>query len=229
MALLYKPITDYFLIIKLKGIVMIESIVMLAAIHFAAMMSPGPTTFLVLKNSVNIKDKFYATPLGISCSTFIHVILGVGGLSMIIIHNPFVAEFLKYIGAVYLIYIGAKVLVTNIRERNQRKIIIPVEKSKTGNQFKAAFFEGFLINLFNPKVILFYLGLFSQVITPDLSPSFTWVFGVQIVIQSLTYWLLFSRLVKSNMFQIHWSKWNKKAENIFGGALVAFGIKLGIF
>lgn len=208
---------------------MIESIIMLAAIHFAAMMSPGATTFLVLKNSVNKKEAYYATSLGITSSTLIHVILGVGGLSIIIVHNQFIAELLKYIGAVYLVYLGTKVLAVNIKEKTQRKIIIPTEDLKSAREFRDDFLEGFLINLFNPKVILFYLGLFSQVITPDLPTGVTWMFGVQIVIQSLAYWFLFSRLVKSNVFQTHWNKWNKKAENIFGAALIVFGIKLGVF
>ena len=208
---------------------MIESMLMLATIHIAAMMTPGATAFLVLKNSVNNRDSSYATSLGISTSTMVHVILGVVGLSIVIMHNLFVAELLKFIGAMYLVYIGVKVFIAKIKERNKKGIVIHAENPNSNKVFREAFLEGFLVNLFNPKVILFYLGLFSQVITPDLSGGVTWIFGVQIVIQSLVYWLLFSRLVKSNLFQAHWSKWNKKAEIVFGVALIAFGIKLGLF
>ena len=209
---------------------MIESMLMLATIHIAAMMSPGATAFLVLKNSVNNRHAAsYATSFGISTSTMVHVILGVACLSIVIMHNQFIAELLKYIGAAYLVYIGVKVFITNIKEKNKKEIIIPVENSKSNKVFREAFLEGFLVNLFNPKVILFYLGLFTQVITPDLQGGVMWIFGVQIVIQSLVYWLLFSRLVKSNLFQTHWKKWNKKAENFFGVALISFGIKLGLF
>ncbi len=115
---------------------------------------PGPDTAIMTKNTLTGgKQGGFKTMLGICCALSIHTLTAIAGLSAIIAKSALLFSVFKYIGAVYLIYLGIKSLWTL---RNQEKTETVVE-SKYKN--KSSFKQGFLTNLLNPKIAVFFLNL----------------------------------------------------------------------
>jgi len=91
---------------------------------------------------------------------FIHTTFVAFGVSALIVSNPFLVSILKYIGAIYLLFVAMKVYnseneITDIPDRMNQK-----------NKFKV-FLNGFLMNIFNPKVLIFFLAFFPTFIFSD--------------------------------------------------------------
>jgi threonine/homoserine/homoserine lactone efflux protein len=83
------------------------------------------------------------------------------GIAVLVSRNPVLFQVLRFAGAIYLIYLGIQDLRNASREEsNGPSTVVPCG---------SAYRQGFINNLLNPKGSLFYLGVFTQVITPDMS------------------------------------------------------------
>ena len=91
--------------------------------------------------------------LGISAGLVVHITASVLGLSVVLAKSAFVFNLIKYIGAAYLIYLGIKMLVSKSKSING----INSEHEKKLSSF-TLLKQGFLTNVFNPKVALFFIS-----------------------------------------------------------------------
>jgi threonine/homoserine/homoserine lactone efflux protein len=125
--------------------------------------TPGQDTFFILGRSLSGgRGDGIAAALGISAGTVVHTLLSALGLSALLATSPYAFMAVKFAGAAYLIYIGARALLT-------RASGIPGEDGAARNdggnpRHWIAFRQGILTNLLNPKVALFFLALLPQFI-----------------------------------------------------------------
>src|SRR5258705_13991462 len=104
--------------------------------------------------------------LGITAGLFIHVTASVMGLSAVLAKSAFAFNLIKYAGDAYLIYLGIKMLVT------KPKSINGIRTDKQTISAFTIFKQGFLTNVFNPKVALFFISFLPQFADAN-SPYFT--------------------------------------------------------
>ncbi len=139
----------------------IENLFTFMVTAFFFIITPGIDTIFVLNKSIGQgrKSGIYAT-LGINAGVLIHTLFAAMGFSVLIAKSALVFTVIKYVGAIYLIYLGFLKL-------RDRKDFLPI---RDGNQVrekgKNDFWSGFLTNTFNPKVALFFLAFFPQFIDP---------------------------------------------------------------
>ncbi len=127
--------------------------------------SPGPNGLLIIQTMSSSSKKFaYVNIIGLVIATFIHGALSIFGLSALILQSAELFMALKLIGASYLLYVGIKAIYTSFRKKtldsNSSRVTI---KKKDGN-INGSFWDGFLTQLLNPKVSMFYLAAFPQFI-----------------------------------------------------------------
>ncbi|RZF55661.1 LysE family translocator [Acinetobacter halotolerans] len=124
--------------------------------------SPGPNTFLIFNtaSSVGKYDSFLKI-FGLVSATYLHGLLSLFGISLIILNSPFLFNILKYIGAAYLLYLGVKFITSLLKrkEANSTESKVIAKKSAL-----SSFNEGFLTQILNPKVSMFYIAAFPQFI-----------------------------------------------------------------
>ncbi|MEA3289458.1 MAG: LysE family translocator [Campylobacterota bacterium] len=121
----------------------------LAMLLFAA--SPGPGLFAVVSRSLASGFSHASVvTMGLILGDIIYLLLAIYGLNQIASIMGELFIFVKYIGGVYLIYLGYKIWTTKVKEENIHAI---KELSWSTN-----FLSGLVITLGNPKVIVFYLG-----------------------------------------------------------------------
>ena len=116
--------------------------------------SPGPDNIFVLMQSVVYGKKYgLATVIGLMTGCIIHTTLVAFGVSVIIKENENIFLAIKLLGAFYLIYLAYKVFKSDARIAMNADCI---EKKTPFQLFKV----GFLMNVLNPKVTIFFLALF---------------------------------------------------------------------
>lgn len=122
--------------------------------------SPGADTFLVVRNALRGgRADGWLTVAGICSGLFVHALLSALGVSALLAHSATAFFALKVAGAIYLAWLGIQSL--RMAARGSR---VPVEAQVAALRVPASrsFREGFLTNLLNPKVIVFYLALLPQ-------------------------------------------------------------------
>lgn len=208
------------------------SVLLLASIHFAAMLSPGPTALLVLRHGMKQHVKSMV-PLvsGIVAATITNTFLTLVGVAAVIAASPKIALMLATLGSLYLLYLGANNILVAFRKFRIRaaSLINEVENNRgtVGRCTPSALFlDGYLVNLLNPKIAVFYISIFSQVATPELPQSTLVVFSVQLVLQSLLYWSCFAALARAGVISRAMDKSNGWIDFAFGVALISFALYL---
>lgn len=124
-------------------------------------LAPGPDNIYVLTQGVTKGFKAaLITTLGLTSGIIIHTCAAAFGITVIFQTSQVAFDIIKYIGAVYLIYLAYQAY----KHRNE-----PLDlntKSSTG-ELKKLYIKGFIMNVLNPKVSIFFLAFLPQFVTPQ--------------------------------------------------------------
>lgn len=125
--------------------------------------TPGVDLLYVLNKSIAKGFKVgIVASLGISAGCLFHFVLVVLGLSALLEASPTAFLLVKYIGALYLLYLGIAMFLSSKKNTNKKE-----DNSKA--QYKKIYYSGILINILNPKVALFFITFLPQFINVDSS------------------------------------------------------------
>lgn len=123
-------------------------------------LTPGPDTAYILGRTVaQGREVGIASALGICLGSIFHTCAAALGLSAILFSSPRAFGFIKLLGGAYLIFLGAKMFIDRSKPSGQ-----PLHFRRCTNA--AAFRQGALTNMLNPKVALFFLAFLPQFIDP---------------------------------------------------------------
>jgi len=126
--------------------------------------SPGPDNIFVLMQSVVHGKKYgLATIIGLMTGCIVHTTFVAIGISAIIKENNTIFLGIKILGAVYLLYLAYKVITGG------SEISMSTEKIDKKTPFQL-FKIGFIMNVLNPKVTLFFLALFPGFLFSEILP-----------------------------------------------------------
>ena len=118
--------------------------------------SPGPDNIFVLTQSiVNGKKYGIATVFGLMTGCLVHTTFVAFGVSTLIEQQPLFFMGIKIFGASYLLYLAYQVYKSDVKSTFSKEQVLP---KKTIKLFK----KGFLMNVLNPKVTIFFLAFFPQ-------------------------------------------------------------------
>ncbi|MEM6686221.1 MAG: LysE family translocator [Bacteroidota bacterium] len=139
----------------------IEILIGFVTATFLLAISPGPDNIYVLMQSiVNGRKYGIATVLGLMSGCIIHTSLVAFGASTILQQNPTLFFIVKLLGALYLVYLAYKVYQSSGAIELGTDT---VPKKSVVELFK----QGFIMNVLNPKVTLFFLALFPGFLFSD--------------------------------------------------------------
>ncbi len=124
---------------------------------------PGPATIYIVTRSLDQgKQAGFASVLGISTGALVHFFAAGLGLSTILMTSAAAFSTVKYIGALYLIYLGIQKLRSH-EELSIEQVMVPQPLSKV-------FYQGVIVNVLNPKAAIFFLAFLPQFIDPSAGP-----------------------------------------------------------
>jgi len=193
-------------------------------------LTPGPDVLYIVSNALRSGAKAgVVAALGITAGCFVHIFAAALGVSALLAASSTAFTVLKWVGAAYLFYVGVKLVLSKAPTPIELIAEKPIQKS--AGVLESIFFRGFLTNVLNPKVALFFLAFVPQFIAPDAShPALTFVllgvlFNVNAVPINMGYALLAAwatRRMRVVQRAMHW------LDRLAGVMFVGFGIKLAL-
>jgi threonine/homoserine/homoserine lactone efflux protein len=128
-------------------------------------LTPGPDMLFVIGQTLaGGARRGWAALLGIGAGALVHIVLAVSGVAALLAASPALFDALRLAGALYLLWLAQGALRAAWRGGAR------LEPSRPA---RAAFRDGFVTNLTNPKVILFFLAFLPQFVDPGRAPA--WV------------------------------------------------------
>lgn len=206
-----------------------------AIITLLAVMSPGPDFAMVSKVSLlkGRRDGILCA-LGISAAISVHLAYTLLGLGVVFANNIWVLNTLRYLGAMYLIWLGVSALWPDIKT-----IVFRARPSQTQEPLKdqsspqnkvtnsgSAFWSGFACNALNPKTMLFIVSLFSQVISTNTSLLMELGYGAYIALAHFVWFALVACLLTSARIQQKVLLFKIWIERITGLLMTSLGVRL---
>lgn len=201
----------------------IENFYLFLTVSILINLSPGPDMLYTASRSLSQGTKAgIFSALGIFTGCLFHTCAAVLGLSAILAQSAFWFSIIKYAGAAYLIYLGMKSILNNNPPETELANLTAIPNRKI-------FMQGFITNLLNPKVAIFFLSFLPQFINPSSPYIKEQIFflglwfdlqGTMILIVVAILTGYFNRILKRNK---NFWKWQDK---ITGLILVGLGIRM---
>jgi threonine/homoserine/homoserine lactone efflux protein len=147
---------------KRKNMIPFNDILLFALAALVLVVSPGPNMiYLISRTITQGKKAGLISLIGVICGFLFHIIMVSFGLTAVLFAVPFAYTLLKTMGVFYLLYLAYQAIKPNSKNIFDTKTDLPNDKPRK------LFIIGFLTNVLNPKVALFYLSFFPQFIKPE--------------------------------------------------------------
>lgn len=188
---------------------------------------PGPDTAIVTKNTLILgRTGGVRTMFGTCCALLIHTLAAVAGLSAIIVKSSLLFSVFKYVGAVYLVYLGIKTLWAL---RNQNTATTTEMTAENKYESKSCFKQGFLTNILNPKVAIFFLTFLPQFVDSESNTFIPFlIMGITYTVLTVVWFLFYIYLLNQISTFMKRPKTRMVIEGLTGTVLIGFGIKLAL-
>lgn len=202
---------------------------LVALAHLVAVASPGPDFAMVLRQSITFgRRPAIWTSVGIGTGIFLHVAYSLLGIGLLVRSSVLAFNILKWLGAVYLAWIGQKALrarpfVDGTAAGNSPAGAVPAQPAPGR---RAAFVTGFLTNALNPKATLFFVALFSVVINPRTPVLVQGAYGVWMALATMGWFTLVSLFFSQARVRATFLRCGHWFERSMGVILLGLGLRL---
>jgi len=190
----------------------------------ALALTPGLDTFYILARSGREgRTVGVAAVLGINTGCLVHTLAAVLGISAILMTSALAFAALKYLGAAYLVWVGLRMLLA---KQSARQPTVT-----RGRGLGAAFRQGMLTNVLNPKVALFFLAFLPQFVSmqaphPQLGLAALGLSFIGVgMVWSMVLAMLGGQVHRLLDARPHLGQWMDRA---CGTVLLGFGVRLAM-
>ncbi len=192
-------------------------------------MAPGPDSLLIMSRSATQGWRGgSAAALGIGAGTLVHILAAALGLSAVLVTSSTAFAVVKYVGAAYLLYVGIALLRTKSKPTTEAAALAPPLPPLS---YRRIFFQGFLTNVLNPKVAVFFLAFVPQFISSE-APNKALAFIALGFIFNFNGMLWCHILAVSSAFASKRFQASRSValwlNRLIGAVFVSFGIKLAL-
>lgn len=196
-------------------------------VSFIVLATPGPDTAITIRNTLlGGRTGGVFTALGISSGQTIWALATSAGIVALLVASEPLFLAVKYAGAAYLIYLGAKALQEALRPSHQQEAAAVV---RTARRLTAAsaFRQGLISDLGNPKMAVFFASLLPQFVPPG-GESFAALLGLRSVFAVMTFaWLaLYATVVAKAGDFLRRPAIRRIIEGVTGMVLIGLGIRI---
>ncbi len=206
----------------------IDNILAFIAVATLLVISPGPNGLLITKTVPILGRKAGFTNIaGFVAAFYVHGTLSIFGISLLLVQSAQAFFIFKLVGAAYLIWVGVKTLINNFKSEPVNQPSAVHDRKKIVSIYEA-FIEGFLTNVLNPKVSMFYLAAFPQFISADQSPVSAYLLVASHALVNVVWFSLMIVMlskVKSISNTVRFKKW---LNSVTGVVFIGFGAKLAL-
>ncbi|WP_269525188.1 LysE family translocator [Acinetobacter baumannii] len=200
----------------------------LALIHFMAVILPGPDFVITVRQSVRYGYLIGClTAIGIGVGISVHVFYTLVGIGFLIQQSEWFMSLIRTAGAAYLVYLGWQCL------RSQPNTTIEINGqagSDTPSLFKA-FTMGFLTNALNPKATIFFLAIFTTIVSTTTPMKVQVFYGIWMCMVNAIWFMVVSVLFAQPIVRKRFLEFGVYFERVMGLLLIGIALRLiwGLF
>ena len=192
-------------------------------------LTPGPDVLFIVNNALKsgVRAGMVAA-LGIVSGCFVHVFAAAFGVGALLATSATAFTVLKWAGAAYLVWMGAKLLLARGGAESR---LAQVVQDPSPVDLRSIYQRGFLTNVLNPKVALFFLAFVPQFIAHDAPNKLAaflllgLLFGVNSLPINFGYAWMAAKAAKRWVTVPRAMHWMDRAAGLM---FVGFGIKLAL-
>ena len=186
-------------------------------------LTPGAGAINTMANSIGVG---WARSIwgiaGQQLALLVHIAVVAAGVGLIVAESPVLFNIVRYSGAAYLVFLGVRQFLSKAR----------ADGDDADRQAKASrwtmFRRGVLVNLTNPKAVVFFLAFTPQFIRPDrpLVTQYAVLATTVVVVDVLVMWFVFAFAARGLRRLTHDERGRRRLGRVFGGLFVGVGALL---
>jgi RhtB (resistance to homoserine/threonine) family protein len=196
----------------------------LATIHFLAVVAPGPDFAVTIRQSVRFGRLVgICTALGIGAGISVHVLYTLFGVGALMHTTPWLLTVAKVVGGAYILYLGVSLL------RSKPKTVLEGDKPDepvAEQTLWKAFTTGFLTNATNPKATLFFLAIFTTIISATTPMKIQALYGMWMCFVNALWFVIVALFFSSGRVRLLFLRLGHWFERSMGVILILFAGRL---
>lgn len=201
----------------------------LAFVHFLAVLAPGPDFAVTIRQSVRFgRAVGIVTALGIGAGISLHVGYTLLGVSALLHSYSWLLTLTSLIGAAYLGYLGCDLLRSQPQNisANWTNIDASSAEAEQTPSFTSSFVLGFLTNATNPKATLFFLAIFTTLVSPTTPLAVQGFYGLWMCFVNAAWFTLVAVLFTVEPIRNRFLSIGYRLERLMGVVLLLFALRL---
>lgn len=192
--------------------------------------TPGPDlAYIIGQSMVRGRRAGILSATGVALGSCTHAVASALGLTALIAASPLLFTIIKYIGAAYLIYLGAKMMLSTFGVSKERPL--DVQSNMAEVETRRLMLRGFITSITNPKVLLFFIAFFPQfvVIEGDHHAVSFLVLGMVYTLIGVMIDVLFAILAGGAAGAVAKNQTlQKMLDRVVGATFIGLGIRLAL-
>jgi homoserine/homoserine lactone efflux protein len=185
-------------------------------------LTPGAGAINTMANSIGAGwSRSIWGILGQQLALLVHIAIVAAGVGVLVAGSPVLFTTIRYAGAAYLVWLG-------IRQFRSRPAQVDGEAPIARGSRWSMFRQGVLVNLTNPKAIVFFLAFTPQFIRPDrpLAPQYAALAATVVAVDIVVMWFVFAVAARGLRRLTSSTSGQRRLNRVFGGLFVGVGALL---
>ena len=199
-----------------------QGLLLITSVHLLAAASPGPDFVLVSQQTLcNGKRAGLLCSMGIALGLSVHILYSAFGLAALIANSASALWIIRLLGGSYLIYLG----ISGLRAKVTNGPAMAINKVTQGSAFNTIGL-GFLCNALNPKAPIYFISLFTIVISQTSPTQHLFIYGLWMMVLQFTWFSLVTLLLSRPFIRATFHALGHWIDRIAGSAMLFLGINL---
>ena len=191
----------------------------LSLAHFAAAVSPGPSFVLIARTAAGVsRAAAIRMSLGLGLGAMLWAGAALFGLTLLFQIAPWTYQVLRFAGAAFLVYLGVQLW----RHARQPMPEGPAAGPARGSDV----LHGFLVQIANPKVSIFFGSVFVALVPPDTGASLLAVLLALILVVETAWYVVVSAVFAAPRVRARYARAKAAIDRVCGGVIGLLGLRL---
>ena len=196
---------------------------LITGIHLLAAASPGPDFIFVSQQTLSRgRTAGLVCALGVALGLGIHIAYSVLGMALLIAQAAWLLTAIKIIGGAYLVWLG----IQGLRAK-AKKETTEIRKTKAAPQsLPKTLWKGFLCNVLNPKAPVYFVSVFTVVLSPEMPFWQLAAYGAWMMVLQFAWFAVVAFLLSIPAVNNRFQKAGHWIDRVLGAVMVGLGIKV---
>ena len=196
---------------------------LITGIHLLAAASPGPDFIFVSQQTLSRGRRAgLVCALGVALGLGIHIAYSVLGMAVLIAQAAWLLTAIKIIGGAYLVWLG----IQGLRAK-AKKETTEIRKTKAAPQsLPKTLWKGFLCNALNPKAPVYFVSVFTMVLSPEMPLWQLAAYGAWMMVLQFAWFAVMAFLLSIPAVNNRFQKAGHWIDRVLGSVMVGLGIKV---